>query len=59
MLLLNAFSTFSQLVMGRIGLRHARALGGVRDLSRKQQRQLGVKVAFWRRENPARAGRLL
>ena len=56
-LLLNAFSTFSQLVMGRIGLWHAESLGWVRDLNRRQQRQLGVNVAFWKREKSP--GRLM
>ena len=58
-LLLNAFSTFSQLVMGRIGLSHPRSLGWVRDLSQQQQRQLGVTVSFWRREDPRRVGSLV
>ena len=44
---LNIFSTFSQLVMGLIGLRHSR-IGYVRDLTPKQQRTLGVNVTFWR-----------
>ena len=50
-LLLNAFSTFSQLVLGRLGLQHRESLGWVRDLSSRQQRALGVTVAFWRRED--------
>ena len=58
-LLLNAYSTFSQLVMGRIGLGHRETLGWVRDLTRQQQRALGVTVAFWRREDPARTGQLV
>lgn len=63
-LLLNAFSTFSQLVMGRIGLRHPLGheryeLGWVRDLTRRQQARLGVSVTFWRREDPARVGQLV
>lgn len=62
-LLLNAFSTFSQLVMGRIGLRHPLGhpsieLGWVRDLTKRQQARLGVNVAFWRRED-SRVGRLV
>ena len=58
-LLLNAFSTFSQLVIGRMGLTHRDTLGWVRDLSRQQQQALGVSVAFWRREDTARAGQLV
>ena len=55
-LLLNAFSTFSQLVMGRIGLSHPASLGWVRDLTKQQQEATGVRVAFWRRSDPARPG---
>ena len=44
---LNIFSTFSQLVMGLIGLRHPR-IGYVRDLTPQQQRAAGVNVTFWR-----------
>ena len=56
-LLLNVYSTFSQLVMGRLGLRRrgvrGAALGWVRDLTKKQAAALGVTVAFWRREETA------
>ena len=38
-LLLNAYSTFSQLVMGRVGLRSER-VGWNRELNTEQQRQL-------------------
>ena len=55
-LMLNVYSTFSQLVMGRIGLRHRETLGWVRDLNRKQAEAVGVSVAFWRREE---AGQLV
>jgi hypothetical protein len=58
-LLLNAYSTFSQLVMGRIGLTHADALGWVRDLTRKQQHRLDITVIFWRREDPLKIGHLV
>ena len=58
-LLLNAYSTFSQLVMGRMGLRRPKQLGWVRDLTKRQQAQLGVKVSFWRREDSGRMGRLV
>lgn len=58
-LVLNAFSTFSQLVMGRVSLHHRRGLGWVRDLSKEQQRALGVHVVFWRRANPDNKQQLL
>ena len=58
-LLLNAFSTFSQLVMGRIGLRHGQSLGWLRDLSKSQQQAHGVTVSFWRREDPTKVGKLV
>ena len=48
-LVLNAFSTFSQLVMGRIGLEHAQTVGWARDLNEAQQRAVGVTVLFHRR----------
>merc|ERR1712137_1435546 len=48
-LLLNGFSTFSQLVMGHIGLRHPELIGWTRDLSDAQQRQLKIRVLFWSR----------
>ena len=47
-LLLNVFSTFSQLVMGFIGLRASHTVGWVRDLTDAQQRTLGVNVTFLR-----------
>ena len=52
---LNIFSTFSQLVMGLIGLRHPR-IGYVRDLTPQQQRTLGVNVTFWRQLSSNGAG---
>ena len=58
-LLLNAYSTFSQIVMGRIGLARPKSLGWVRDLNRRQQQELGVQVRFWRREDPVRVGKLV
>lgn len=47
-LVLNAFSTFSQLVMGRIGMEKPAIVGWARDLNEAQQRRLGVTVDFWR-----------
>jgi hypothetical protein len=57
-LMLNVFSTFSQLAMGYIGLRNAQTLGWVRDLTPPQQKMLGVKVNFWRKANPFRSDTL-
>ena len=51
-LVLNAFSTFSQMVMVHIGLREATSVGWTRDLTRAQQRALGVRLAFWRSLRP-------
>eukprot|EP00966_Prymnesium_polylepis_P134905 3117849-Prymnesium_polylepis.1 len=51
-LLLNVFSTFSQMVLSRVGLLHPHELGWVRDVTRTQQRQLGIEVRFLRRINP-------
>lgn len=48
---LNAWSTFSQMVMGHIGLRHPKAIGWNRDMSEKQQRHAGVDVSFWLTEH--------
>mmetsp|Transcript_23521 Transcript_23521/g.51378 ORF Transcript_23521/g.51378 Transcript_23521/m.51378 type:complete len:334 (-) Transcript_23521:551-1552(-) len=48
-LLLNVFSTFSQLIMTRIGLQHKRRVGWVRDLSQEQQARLGIRVRFLQR----------
>ena len=50
-LLLNAFSTFSQMVIARVGLG---SLGWARDLSPTQQRQLGVTINFWQTDYWAR-----
>ena len=47
-LLLNAFSTYSQLIMGRIGLQHPDKLGWTRELNAAQQQQVGVRVEFWK-----------
>ena len=47
-MLLNAFSTYSQLIMGRVGMQHADAIGWTRDLSAQQQKQVGVSVEFWK-----------
>tara|TARA_B100000795_G_scaffold269198_1_gene257914 strand:- start:475 stop:795 length:321 start_codon:yes stop_codon:yes gene_type:complete len=46
-LLLNAFSTYSQLIMGRVGMQHPDAIGWTRDLTAQQQRRTGVSVEFW------------
>ena len=58
-LLLNVYSTFSQLVMGRIGLSRPKTLGWVRDLTAQQQKDAGVSVSFWRREDEKHTGRLV
>ena len=47
-LLLNAFSTYSQLIMGRVGMQHPDVIGWTRDLTAQQQRRTGVSVEFWR-----------
>ena len=49
-LLLNAYSTFSQLVMGRIGLDAPAQVGWTRELSSAVQKRLGVRVRYWMRE---------
>lgn len=46
--ILNIFSTFSQIMMAHIGLANGKVIGWVRNLSRRQQRQLGIEVAYWR-----------
>ena len=53
-MLLNAYSTFSQLIMGRIGLRRPAQLGWTRKLSPKQQAEVGVSVSFMMRKPPLR-----
>ena len=58
-LLLNVFSTFSQLLMAHIGMRRPERVGFVRDLSELVQRDLGVHVDFWRRQNPFDPAKLL
>ena len=55
-LLLNAFSTFSQLVMGRMGMARPDVVGWARDLNDEQQRRLGVSVGFWRTDYWKRQG---
>lgn len=45
LLLLNAWSTFSQMVIGRVGLAN-RAIGWARDLNLAQQTRAGVKISF-------------
>lgn len=56
-LLVNAFSTFSQLVMGRIGMsRPEVGIGWTRNLSAVQQKQLGVTVGFWLTDHWKRLG---
>jgi len=47
-LLLNTWSTFSQLIMGRVGMQHANLVGWTRDLAPADQKRIGVTVAFWR-----------
>jgi hypothetical protein len=46
-------------VMGHIGVRHADRLGFVRSLTPTHQRNLGINVDFWRRQNPFDPGKLL
>ena len=53
LLLLNAYSTFSQLVQGRIGMRFASRVGWTRELAAATQAQLGVQVRYWRRSDPS------
>ena len=57
-LLLNIYSTFSQLVMSQIGMRRG-GLGFVRDLDPTQQRVAGVRLTYWRRPNPFAPEKLL
>ena len=57
-LLLNIYSTFSQLVMSHIGMRRG-GLGFVRDLDHTQQRVAGVRLTYWRRPNPFAPEKLL
>jgi hypothetical protein len=45
--------------MGHIGVRRADRLGFVRSLTPTQQRAVGVRVDFWRRQNPFDEGKLL
>lgn len=35
-------------MMAHIGLANGKVIGWVRNLSRRQQRQLGIEVAYWR-----------
>ena len=59
-LLVNAFSTFSQLVMGRISMaRPEVGIGWTRNLSAEQQKQLGVTVDFWLTDHWKHQGYLL
>lgn len=58
-LLLNVYSTFSQLVMGHIGMAHPLQVGWTRSLNSKQQKALGVTVQYWKRRNPSDASRLI
>jgi len=51
-LLLNAFSTFSQMVLARIGLTHPDVLGWVRDITSSQQQDVGIELQYYRRVNP-------
>ena len=45
--------------MGHVALAHPEKLGWARDLTGAQQQKLGVKVAFWQRENEHAKGTLL
>ena len=47
-LVLNIFSTFSQMMQTRIGLDHPEAGGWTRDLSPRQQAAMHVDVQYWR-----------
>jgi hypothetical protein len=53
------YSTFSQLVMGHIGMAHPLQVGWTRSLNSKQQKALGVTVQYWKRRNPSDASRLI
>ena len=51
-LVLNIFSTFSQMMQTRIGLDHADVVGGwTRDLTTRQQVALHLDVRYWRAVN--------
>jgi len=49
-LILNVFSTFSQLAMGFIGLKSGHQIGWVRDLKMEEQAVAGVNISFWQRQ---------
>jgi hypothetical protein len=49
-LLLNAWSTFSQITMGHIGLRNAMQVGWTTDLSLRDQEAVGAEVHYWLRK---------
>lgn len=46
-LVLNIFSTFSQMMQTRIGLDHPDVVGWTRDLSKRHQAKLKVDVEYW------------
>ena len=47
-LVLNIFSTFSQMMLTRMGLDHPGEVGWTRDLSAEQKRSLNVDVEYWK-----------
>lgn len=47
-LVLNIFSTFSQMMLTRIGLDHPQTGGWARDLTQRTKRRLGLDVDYWR-----------
>ncbi len=49
-MLLNVYSTFSQMAMGHSGLRYGAHLGWKRSLTRSDQDRLGVEVLYWMRK---------
>ena len=48
LLVLNIFSTFSQMMLTRIGLDHPERVGWARDFPISAQRALGIEVDYWR-----------
>lgn len=57
-LLLNIYSTFSQLVIGRVGMREG-GPGWTRDLSADWRNRMGVSLSYWRRTEPLDETRLV
>ena len=58
-LVLNIFSTFSQMMQTRIGLDHADVVGGwTRDLTTRQQVALHLDVQYWRAANQVKSSQV-